>query len=226
MKRLLLFLFILVPAFCCANTLYLRENLMRTEKGDYLVALRNKNYTVILIQDKDEHSLRIQEVTIPQQKFPKEQKTWRAWLSAGAPNHTAWVAYTVDLETGNLRDYYSFMHKSWMNLSETDNIFSQLINLPFHPLPHHKRRFVGQSDGTRRLWHPRMVVEGNVVPGVTFEAWEGRWPSDQSQLSGSVVQIYLPQKGKRYPDYFPYWMQVKGTVGKAQLRIVDSGSIK
>ena len=223
MRSLLLILLVLVPVLCYSDPLYLRENLKRTEKGDYLVSVRNKNYTLIFIEEKLSNSLVIQEVTIPQQKFPKQFKTWRAWMEAGAPNHTAWVAYTVDLKTGNIQHYYSYVHQSWMNISETDNILSKLINLPFHPLPEHKRRYVGTSDGRRRLWHPRMIVDGNPVPGVMFDAWEGRWPNDQSQMSGNVIHIYLPQKGKGYPDYFPYWMQMKATVGKAQLRIVDSG---
>jgi len=223
MRSFLFILFALVPIFCYSETIFLRNNLSRTEKGDYLVSVRNKNYTLILIEKKLADSLVIQEVTIPQQLFPRQCKTWRSWLEAGAPSHTAWVAYTVDLKTGKLQNYYSYIHQSYMNISETDNILSKLINLPLHPLPEYKRRHVGTSDGRSRLWHPRMVVDGNSVPGVMFDAWEGRWPPDQSQLSGSTIHIYLPQKGKGYPDYFPYWLQVKATVGKAKLRIVDSG---
>jgi len=223
MKVNLFILFSLIPILCFSQPLFLRDNLKRTEKGDYLVAVRNKNYTVILIEEKIGGSLVIQEMTIPKQLFPQNIPSWRAWVESGAPNHTAWVAYTVDLSTGQIHHYYSYPHRSWMNISETDSILSKLINLPFTPVPTHKRRHIGNSDGTRRLWHPRMIVEGQHVPGVRFDAWEGRWPYDQSQLSGSSIQIYLPERGMGYPDYFPYWMQMKATVGKAQLRIVDSG---
>jgi len=223
MKLNLFILFALVPIFCFSESLYLRDNLKRTEKGDYLVAVRNKNYTVIFIEEKLNGSLVIQEITIPKQLFPQNIPTWRAWVEAGAPNHTAWVAYTVDLSTGYIQHYYSYPHQSWMNISESDSILSKLINLPFTPIAPHKRRYIGNSDGTRRLWHPRMIVEGQQVPGIRFDAWEGRWPQDQSQLSGNQVQIYLPEKGAGYPDYFPYWLQMKAAVGKAQLRIVDSG---
>ncbi|NGX57853.1 MAG: hypothetical protein K940chlam3_00750 [Chlamydiae bacterium] len=222
------FIFILLcvisPVLCQAEPLYLRENLNHAKKGDYLVTVRNKNYTLILINEKSNKSLIIQEITIPQQKFPSNIGTWRAWVESGAPNHTAWVTYKVDLNNGALQNLYSYSHRSWVNISETDNIFTKLINMPFHPLPDRQRRYVGTSDGRRRLWHPRMVVEGQVIPNVTFDAWSSQWPCDQSPLSEKSIQIYIPQDGQGYPNYFPYWMSVRATVGKTQLRIVDSGS--
>lgn len=223
MIRSLLIAVILTPVLCFSNPLFLRQNFAHAQKGDYLVAVRNKNYTMILIEEKLGSSLVIQEITIPEPLFPRQCPTWRSWLEAGAPGHTAWVAYTVQLNTGRLDNYYSYSHQSWMKLSENDNLFSKLINLPFQPLPAHKRRLVGTSGGRERPWQPRMIVEGVQMPGILFDAWEGRWPRDQTELSGKKIIVYVPQPGEQYPDYFPYWMQVKGAVGKTQLRVVDSG---
>lgn len=225
MRNFLFVLFgFLITALCQAETFYLRDNLKDAQKGDYLVTVHNKNYTMIVISDKKDRSLFVQEITIPHQRLPDQAGSWKSWVESGAPNHTSWVSFKIDLDTGALQDMYSFSHQNWIQISETDNLFSTLINMPFHPLPARQRRYVGTSDGRRKLWHPKMVVDGQVVPGVTFDAWFSCWPQDQSPLAGKTIQIYIPQPGQPYSGYFPYWMNIKGTVGKTQLRIVDSGS--
>ena len=68
-----------------------------------------------------------------------------------------------------------------------------------------------------------MIVEGQVVPGVEFNAWRTRWIKDDSELSGKVIDIYLPKDADKHLSYFPYWLQISGVVGKAKVRIIDSG---
>jgi hypothetical protein len=223
-KLFILILLAFSPIALFSDYLVLRENLSRAKTGDYLVTVRNKNYTVLLIQEKKDDSLIVHEITIPGAKFPSWIPTWRSWVESGAPNHTAWMAYKIDLRDGRIENMYSFTHQSWMNLSETDNLFTKLINLPFQPLPMEKRRYVGTSDGSRRLWHPRMVVDGRIVPGVYFDAWAAKWPNDGSDMSSKLLHIYIPQESERYPSYFPYWMRVKAMAGKTNIRIADSGS--
>ncbi len=223
-RLFILILLILSPLTVFSDSLVLRDNLKKAKPGDYLVTCRNKNYTMLFIQDKDDNSLLVQEITIPGARFPDWTPSWRSWIESGAPNHTAWLAYKIDLLDGRIQDMYSFPRQSWMNLSETDNLFTKLINLPFYPLPMNQRRFVDTSDGNRRLWHPRMVVNGQIVPGVYFDAWGAKWPNDGSEMSGKLLHIYIPSESNRYPSYFPYWMRVKAMAGKTNVRVVDSGS--
>ena len=39
-----------------------------------------------------------------------------------------------------------------------------------------------------------------------------------------MIEVYVPHESNKYPAYFPYWLQISGMVGKAKVRIVDSGS--
>lgn len=77
---------------------------------------------------------------------------------------------------------------------------------------------------TRRYWAPKMVYEGEVVFDLKFEAWKTRWPRDCTEMSGKTITAYLPEEGQRkYPAYFPYWLEIQGMLGKAKVRIIDSG---
>ncbi len=95
-----------------------------------------------------------------------------------------------------------------------------------HRIDDRYRRRVGGGTANRidnrPFWQPRLIVEGTEITGVTFDAWRGRWPKDDSELSNKTIEVYLPSKESGYPCYF-HWLQVSGLVGKARVRIVDSG---
>ncbi len=76
----------------------------------------------------------------------------------------------------------------------------------------------------RPVWQPRLIIEGKPDDGVAFDAWRADWPRDGSDLSNKTIEIYLPKDNQSYPSYFPYWLQINGTAGKAKIRIIDSGS--
>lgn len=201
-------------------SLYLRDNLSYAKKGDYIVTARNKNYTILCIRERLDQGIVIEEVTIPENRFSRNIYSWKTWFEGGAPNHTAWVSYFIDLPSGKMRDYYSYTHQCWYQINEENNIFSQLLNLRFHETPHQERKRRGSS----RLWQPKMVVNGNVLPNVSFTPYRARWPKDGSELAGKTIEIYLPENNEIYPSYFPYWMQISGGIGKAYIRIIDSGT--
>ena len=105
---------------------------------------------------------------------------------------------------------------------------SKLLNLKFTLIPENARKRVGPraSSGreSRPLWQPRMIVDGQPINGVLFDAWRTRWPADGSELSGKMIEVYLPKDTERYPAYFPYWLQINGAIGKAKVRIINSGN--
>ena len=214
--------------FLCApvvsEEIYLRDNLMQAKPGDYIVSAQSRNYTVLIIMDKTKDSLVIQEITVPEKRFPKGMvETWREWVTKGAPGHTSWVGYEIAPYSGEIREYYSYSKHAWCQISDGENILGTLLNLRMQRLDDRHRRRIGGSSPNRPFWQPRLIVEGEEIPGVTFDAWRSKWPKDGSDLAGKTLEVYLPSRNSGHPSYFPHWLQVSGLIGKARIRVVDSG---
>jgi hypothetical protein len=210
-----------------AEDLYLKNNLQKAQPGDYLVISANKTITIMHIYDKRSEMLTIEEIAVPEGRKPPKM-SWREWVQSNAPGNTSWVMYEIDLQSGKMQRYYSFTKKGWFEISEADNFLSKLLNLRLSKIPDKERKKVGlklfADSADSRFWQPCLVVEGKTIRGVKFDAWRTRWPKDSSDLSGKLIEVYLPQDNQAYPSYFPYWLQITGTVGKARVRMIDSGS--
>jgi hypothetical protein len=138
------------------------------------------------------------------------------------------VIYDVNLSTAALENYFSFSKNSWYEIPEADNFLSTLLNLRLVKIPEGSRKRVGPvsdlpSNDRRPLWQPTMVVNGQTIQGVQFDGWRTSWPKDGGELSGKTIEVFTPQESSRYPSYFPYWLQISGMIGKAKVRIIDSG---
>lgn len=207
------------------DVLILRDNLKKAQKGDFIVTFINKNLTLLHIYNKDNDYLMIEEITVAENKKVSQACSWKEWVSEGAPGHSSWIMYDIDLKDGQIRKIYSFTKQSWMKTANADNFFSQLLNLRFSKVPDEKRKRVGRGPNreSRPLWQPQMIVNGYYVQGVHFDSWKTQWPKDGSDLSGKWIEVYLPQDDDKYPGYFPYWLEISGLVGKARVRIIDSG---
>ncbi len=212
--------------FASERTLQLRDNLRRAKPGDYLVTAQNRNYTVMAIQKVSPRSVVIEEITVPF-KSVRPGEDWKAWVLKGAPNHTCWVRFSVDLETGQLTEEISNSRQKQLQQAASQ-FLSTLLTLPFEQIPLNERRRVGPppSSGSvdrRPFWQPKLLVEGHSLEGIRLEPFWAKWPKDGSELSGRMIEVFLPEKGQDYPDYFPYWLQISGLTGRAKIRIVDSG---
>ncbi len=209
--------------------IFLRDNLSRANVGDFIVTGQNRTYTLLLIADKTPQTILIQEITVPEGRFPPDMPSWRDWVMQGAPGHTGWVAYELEPQSGRLLETFSYTKNSWCDLPSADSFLGTLVNLPLTLMPEQSRRRIGRApnDGhadRRGVWQPSLVVDGQTVPHASFRAWRTYWPNDGGELAGKQLEIYLPTEEGRYPSYFPYWMQVSGVVGKAKMRIIDSGT--
>ncbi|MBA3239277.1 MAG: hypothetical protein H0T62_13155 [Parachlamydiaceae bacterium] len=225
----LIFLFIVSGLSAEENFLFLRDNLGRAQPGDFIVTAQGKNYSLLHIQYKDSNQLTIEEISIPAAKVPRQNFLWRTWASQGFAGNSSRVLYTVDLANGQLKNFFSFTRGSWYEMSAQNNFFPTLLNLRFNYISEKQRRRIGvclvqTKQDKRPFWQPKMVVEGNEIQGVDFDAWKAQWPKDGTDLSGKTIEVYLPKKGMNYPSYFPYWLQISGLVGSAKVRIIDSGS--
>lgn len=223
------FVLLLILGLCWISpmsALTLRENLNRAKVGDFVVTAQQKNYTFLRIYNRDDQNVIIEEITVPAGRIP-QNTSWREWVAQGAPYHTSWVLYTIQSSTGQLLGCYSLSQKGKVYVEQAECIFSTLFNLPLSPMPENERRRVGTPSlfgtDTRPFWQPQMVVNGAVIPGVSFDAWWVRWPVDEGPFSGRIIELYLPSAGASYSSYFPYWIQVKD-MGKTTIRVIDSGS--
>lgn len=209
--------------------LFLRDNLRKARKGDFIVTVQGKNYSLLHIYAKKSENLTIEEISIPIAKVPKQNFSWSSWVETGACGYSSRVIYTVDLASGQMKNFYTFMRGNWYEMSPKEAFLPTLLNLRFGFVQPEARRHVGMpmsagAKDKRPLWHPRMVVNGQAVEGVRFDVWKTTWPKDGSELSGKTIEVYLPEEGYGYPAYFPYWLQISGLVGSAKVRIVDSGT--
>lgn len=230
LKKIFLILF-LIPLFICAQeTMVLRDNLAQAQPGDFLVTMQGKNITLLLIQGKGEGTLTIQEITTTCNKTMQAKGfSWRSWIESGAPTSTSWLQYKIDLNNGQMQQFRSLQRNGWTDLPQRDNFLTTLLNLRLRKIPIQQRKKFGLqiitgTDDPTKVWQPKMVVDGRLIEGVLFDAWKTQWPKDNTEMSGRSVEIYLPSESSRYPSYFPYWLQISGTIGKAKVRIIDSGA--
>ncbi len=209
-----------------AQTLCLKENLQRARPGDYIVMVANKTVTLMHIYSRQDPFLIVEEIAAP---FTRQstQMDWKSWIRNGAPGHNSWVMYEIDLRSGRMERYYSLSKGHWYAVADVDNFLSKLLNLRLQYIPEKERRKVGVKLATERgapLWQPPLKVEGQTIRGILFDGWRTRWPKDGSDLSGKIIEIYLPQDSYAYPAYFPYWLQIQNSIGKSRVRIIDSGT--
>ncbi|MCB1112450.1 MAG: hypothetical protein H7A37_05115 [Chlamydiales bacterium] len=225
MRKLILSL-LLLPSFVWGNAI-LKERIASAQPGDYLVTEQGKNYTILHIQNHDGTTLVMEEVTVPCHRKPRGFASWKEWVMGNAPGHTSWMMYRLNTETGTMDEAFSFTKNAWYDIPKAENFLSTLLNLNFEKIPENQRKRLGSRLGSKEkapLWQPKMIFNGQQIPGIEFDAWRTRWPQDGSELAGKIIEAYLPMTETPYPGYFPYWLQVCGVVGKAKVRVVDSGT--
>lgn len=223
MKFLMTFLVSLtLPA--AAQDIFLRDNLSRANVGDYIVTSQNRTYTALIITSKFDQTVQIQEISVPEGRTPPDMTSWREWIQQGAPGNTGWLAYEVAPQNGQLLECFSFTKNAWCDIPSADSFLGILLNLRLTPLETKFRRRMGGGDNSRGYWQPKLFVNGQALAGAGFNAYQTRWPNDGSELGGKQIEMYLPAQQGNYPSYFPYWMQISGAVGKARMRIIDSGT--
>lgn len=214
-------LFLVQPL--AAQVITLRDNLKRAKAGDFIVAAQGKNNSLLRVGDNDGKKLMLEEISIPASKCPD---SWRRWAEKGAPGNTSWVLYQIDLDSGAMLSAYSYTRGTYFQIAEAENFLGTLMTLQLNPIENKDRKMIGPPPGDgpdfRRMWNPKLVVEGKEIPGISFSAWKTFWPKDNSELSGRSIVIYLPND-PRYPAYFPHWLEISGFIGKAKVRIIDSG---
>jgi len=226
-----MFLILLCSSFQLfgGDTLSLIENLKKADAGDFIVTAQNKSYSLLNVLEKNSQSMTIEEISVPANKIPRSNFSWRQWVAKNAPGNTCWMIYKIDLRTAAMTERYALTKRGWQPIQQQDNFLYTLLNLRLEAIPTSQRRRIGitlmsKAFDNRPFWQPTLVVEGRQIQGIPFDAWRTVWPKDGSELAGKMIEVYVPAEGTGYPCYFPYWLQINGTVGNSKIRIVDSGT--
>ncbi|MDB2613877.1 hypothetical protein N9Y92_01810 [Chlamydiales bacterium] len=227
MHKLTLILYLLPALLFSQEVIQLKNKIGNSQIGDYFVTMQEKEFTLWHIRDKKPGQILIEEIMAPAKRVILSEEGWQGWINQGAPYHTGWVMYAVDLQSGRLLSLFSIDHKKWCHTEESSRFFSTFLNVPFYQVPMQNRRRVGPKPPSymadqRVLWSPPLFREGKQVYNVPFKQYMTRWPSDGTPLAGKEVEIFLPTEN--YPDFFPYWLQVNTKLKNAQIRMLDSGS--
>jgi len=221
MAKTLVFLFLLLLPFQGWSYLFLKDRMANGRAGDYIVTAQKKMLTLWSIREKDNQKVLIEEISVPAQLLELDEGGWKKWVKDGAPDHSTWLLYAIELKTGKLQGLYSYTHKCWCDVDNANNFLTTLMNLGFTEMPVNQRRRARNRLG---YWNPPVIFEGQEIPDVHLDHFEARWPRDRSELAEKWVDIYLPPVDSPYPSYFPYWLQVIGALAEAKIRIVDSGA--
>src|SRR5579872_187233 len=227
MKKLLFSLLLIAISLSFnLEALTLKERVQKGHAGDYIVTEQSKNYSLLFIRSLTNSLLCLEEVTVPVDKIDLQKTTWKEWLAAQAPGHSSWMIYEIDMQENRLRDCYSPSRKGWLQITETESLFTQLLSLSLKKVPESDLRRIGPTPQSgesdrRSLWTPPLVREGNRIEKPQFEVWGGRWHQDNSPLSGKELQLYFDSSVHSLP--FPHWIECKGDHLTFKIRIVDSG---
>ncbi len=196
------------------------KRLERAEKGDYIVTEQDKNCSLLLVHEKTDSSLILEEISFLRSSKPKDYKKW---LEKKAPGHLSWILYEIHLNTLKIEEAFSFSKQGWIQIGEGENLLRDFLSLSFQEISLQDRRKIGPppKEGEpdfRKVWTPPLIREGEKVKNPSHTAYLVMWPKDTSFLSGKNLELYFDEKSP-----FPFWVEVKGDHLSGFVKGIDSG---
>jgi hypothetical protein len=212
----------LLPLSLFAHSL--KERFYKARPGDYIVTCQAKHYSFLRVHALKEQRLTLEEIAIPEEEA-KLPQNWKAWVKQGAPGHTSWILYEIDLEKEKLLKCYSKVKMAAIYPEEADYLFLKFLSLPLRCLPDTERKKVGpppqdKEADRRKLWNPKLMIDGKPLSKPAFEVLQAMWPEDGSPLASCLVEFYLDQNSA-FP--FPYWIDIKSSHYTFKIQVIDSG---
>jgi hypothetical protein len=220
MKALFLVWIIALTSFL--NGFSLKDKMVKGAPGEFVVTQQGGTYTVLLIRSLSEEAMVLEEIDAPTVNLEVDKVVWKSWVAAGAPGHTAWISYVIDLKQDKLLKGYSHTREAWLYIDDPNHFLTKLLSLPLEKTPQSQRKKIGppppaEEADNRSLWMPSVIFEGKKIAKSEVSAWRCRWPADSSVIAGCEVEIYFSQ------FTFPYWIEIRSPHYKASIKTVDSG---
>lgn len=209
-------------ALSVANALTLKDKITKGSVGDYIVTYQQGTYTVLMLRQLSDKYMVLEEASISEVDH-NPKISWKEWIEAKAPGHASWTAYQIDLSTYKLVECYSYAQGNWLAADDSNYFLTKLLSLNLQKTPQDKQKKVGPAPSSdevdhRAIWKPPVVVNGKASPKTPIVSWTGKWPKDETIVSGCDVEFYFGNFA------FPYWIEIKTPHYMAPVRSVDSGS--
>lgn len=199
----------------------LKEKLQQGAVGDYIVTKQQKTLSLLRVHEITPIRIVLEEISAPLSFLEPTQCDWQEWLDKGAPGHSGWLLYEIDLRTGKLLECYSPAQGTWITLDEP--FLPKMLNLTLAPTPKDKRKRIGPppqagEEDLRALWTPSLVFEGKKLSRPLCDAFETVWPKDGTDLSSCRLEFYF------LPDFpFPCWIEASNGHYTFKIHCVASG---
>jgi hypothetical protein len=195
-------------------------------RGSFVVTEHQKTVSFLRIYACQDSLLFLEEINIPAHTLGNNPVDWDQWLTNKAPHHTSWLLYQIDLNQCTITDCYSFSRNSYISLHHQQSFLTTLMTLPLQTVPLKDRKKIGVASShedldTRKIWNPPKILEGKRYIHPRFEMMHAKWPKDDSELSGKLIDLYFDQDQPLFP--FPYWIEVGDGHNVFKIRVIDSG---
>jgi hypothetical protein len=203
-----------------------RQKFAKAQEGDFVVTAQASHYSLLFIRSLKEHTLSLEEISIPSNQIDLKKIDWKKWVAAKAPGHTSWTLYEIDRITGKLVTCFSFSRNGWLHLDNSEQFLARLLTLPLTPVPLSERKRIGPQPSTgeedrRAFWTPPLTINGKKISKPSFDVLKAKWPADGSRLSLCQFEFYFSKEEPTFP--FPYWLEVHSPHYAFKMRTIDSG---
>ncbi|MGR3973133.1 MAG: hypothetical protein QRY72_00935 [Candidatus Rhabdochlamydia sp.] len=211
-------IFLLFPLYSFS----LKDKITKGKPGDYVVIEQGKIASCLVIRLLTPDYVLFEEINIPYLAYPPQGTSWKEWIHQEAPGHTAWTSYLINLKTDELEECYSYSQQTWLSIDNPNHFLPQLLQLPLQQSQEANRKKIGppplEGEKDRRsLWNPPLIIEGQKIEKPLITAWVTQWPSDQSLMASSEIEMYFSSLP------FPVWIEVRVPHYKVNLRSIDIG---
>ncbi len=204
----------------------LRDKFARAQVGDYIVTEQDKNYSILLIKDKQDQLITFEEISFPENSIQPKKTSWQTYLNQQAPQHSSWILFEMSLLTGEIIECYSISQRSWITFEDMEHFLSKFFCLPFAEVESKDRKRVrpppkDHEDDHRSLWAPPLFIEGKKKEKPLFSVHRAKWTQDGSLLSNCNIEMFFYEDDPLYP--FPIWIEVNNGHYGFKIRAQDTG---
>lgn len=216
---------LLIPLFCFGDQT-VKDRLLKSQPGDFVVTEQGPHYSLLLVRTVDPQKAILEEVTVEKGKIDLKKISWKNWIENKAPGAESWTGFYLNLSKNTLERSFSYLDNQWLYIEKSDYLVKNLLTIPFRPTRDTERKKIGPSPmpgeiDRRKFWKPQLMREGKQKKQCEYQVCRSKWPADKTPIAGCIIEMYLDAHEPAFP--FPYWMEVQHPHFTFKVRTIDSG---